>query len=92
VNGGRGRKEQRVSVRIIPLVFRPLLAERSSAATTNLMVAAVRGVLRACRRLGLISGDDYANAVDLKPIRGERDHAATGRALSQQDLNRLMGG
>jgi hypothetical protein len=30
------------------------LAERYSPATANLMVAAVRGVLRACRRLGLI--------------------------------------
>ena len=67
------------------------LAAQYSPATTNLMLAAVRGVLRACRRLGLISGDDYTHAVDLKPIKGERDRAATGRALSQQDLNRLMG-
>jgi len=45
------------------------LAGRYSPATATLMVAAVRGGLRACRRLGLISGDDYANAVDIKPIK-----------------------
>jgi hypothetical protein len=66
------------------------LAGRYSPATANLMMAAVRGVLRACRRLGLISADDYANAVDLKRIKGEGASAASGRSLSQQERNRLI--
>jgi integrase len=66
------------------------IAAHSSPATANLMLAAVRGVLRACRRRGLISDDDDANAVDLKRIKGEGANAASGRSLAQQDLNRLI--
>jgi integrase len=66
------------------------LAGQYSPATANLMVAAVRGILRACRRLGLISADDYANAIDLKRITGEGASAASGRSLSQQERNRRI--
>lgn len=66
------------------------LAGRYSPATANLMLAAMRGVLRAARRLGLMNADDYSNAVDVKRVKGERASAAAGRALTQRELNQIM--
>jgi hypothetical protein len=46
--------------------------EHPGAATANLTLAALRGVLRECRRLGLMSADDHARAVDLPHATGKR--------------------
>src|SRR5215212_9031110 len=43
--------------------LRAALVERYAPATCSKMLAALRGVLRACRRLELLSGDDYTRAV-----------------------------
>lgn len=72
------------------IAIRAQLAERYSAATVNLMLAALRGVLSAARRLGLMTADDYANATDFKRVKGDRPSAAAGRSLSQHEINRLM--
>ncbi|MBD1833336.1 tyrosine-type recombinase/integrase [Cyanobacteria bacterium FACHB-472] len=68
--------------------LRSELMERYSPATANKMLSALRGVLRECRRLGLISADDYMNACDLKQIASER--LPTGRALSGGEIAALM--
>lgn len=70
--------------------LRAELARRYSPATANLMLAAVRGVLKAARQLGQISADDYTNAISIKRVAGNAPGAATGRALAQTELNKLM--
>lgn len=51
---------------------------------------AVRGVLRSACRLGLMSADDLARALDVPPVRGESLPA--GRALDEQELGLLFDG
>jgi site-specific recombinase XerD len=69
--------------------IRAALAERYAPATANKMLAALRGVLRECRRLGLMTADDCAMASDIKPIRGHRLPA--GRAITKEEIKLLMG-
>ncbi|HLC06249.1 MAG TPA: site-specific integrase [Anaerolineales bacterium] len=64
------------------------LAERFSPAYGNKVLAAIKGVLRSSWRLGQISRDEYARAVDLKPIRGKRLPA--GRELTPGELAALL--
>jgi integrase len=68
--------------------LRARLAERYSAATANKHLAALRGVLRTCRQLGLMSADDQAAACDVSPVKGPRPVA--GRALSSGELAALL--
>ena len=49
---------------------RAALLERFSPATVNKMLAAVRGVLRECWRLGLMNAEDFRRATDLEGVRG----------------------
>ncbi len=67
---------------------RSLLAERYSAATANRILAAMRGVLKAAWRLGYISAEDYARAVDINTVKGET--LPKGRALSEGEINALF--
>lgn len=68
--------------------IRARLAERYAPATANKMLAALRGVLKEARRLGQISADDYARAIDVAGIRAER--LPRGRALSAGEIAALM--
>lgn len=55
------------------------MAEQFAPATTNKALSAVRGVLKAAWRLGLIDTDAYQRATDVDGVRGSRLPA--GRAL-----------
>src|SRR5262245_33969363 len=48
---------------------RAALAARYAPATANKMLAALRGVLAAARRLGRLSADDYVAATDVARVR-----------------------
>ena len=61
-------------------------------ATANLALAGVRGVLRAAWRLGLLSADNYARAVDVPRVRGDDtlDDSRAGRAIDFRECRALF--
>src|SRR6478735_100468 len=65
--------------------IRQRLIERGAApATVNLTLAALRGVARYARNLGLLPAEEYERIRDVKPARGSRlpaGRAATGGEL-----------
>jgi integrase len=61
---------------------RAWLIDNRSVATGRRVMAALRGTLKECWRLELMSVDDYMRAIDVKAIRGEKPSQAAGRALS----------
>jgi integrase/recombinase XerD len=63
---------------------------RYAPTTANRHLAALRGVLRECWRLGRVGVEDYQRAVDLAPIRGSR--LPRGRALETGELKALFDG
>ena len=69
-------------------IVRNRLAEVYAPATANRMLAALRGVLRAAWRLGLMSSDDYTSAADVKPVIGETLPA--GRELGSGEIGALF--
>ncbi|NTW04277.1 MAG: tyrosine-type recombinase/integrase [Oscillochloris sp.] len=68
--------------------LRAHLIERQAPATVNKHLAALRGVLTECRRLGLMSADAAASAGDLKPVKGSGP--PRGRMLSAGEQAALM--
>jgi integrase/recombinase XerD len=68
--------------------IRSRLAERHAPATANRMLAALRGVIKAAFKLGLISSDHMTRACSIDPVRGSR--VVKGRALSQGELRALF--
>ena len=56
--------------------------------TTKRMLAALRGVLKECWRLGRITHDEYARAADIAPVRGQLP--PRGRALNDTELETLF--
>ena len=48
------------------------LAEGYAPATANKMLSAMKGVLKSCWRLGLMSAEERDRASDIEPVRGTR--------------------
>lgn len=69
------------------MAVRAWLAETRAPGTANRYMCALRGVMLAARRQGLISRDAHADAVDVPPIRGTR--LPKGRALDDAELDQL---
>lgn len=69
-------------------LIRSTLAEAYAPATANLMLAAMRGVLKACFRLGYMSADDLKRASDIPPVRGSR--LPPGRSIERGELHDLF--
>jgi integrase len=67
---------------------RTQLASTLSPASANKGLAALRGVLKEARRLGLLSAEDHACAVDLEAVRGSR--VLRGRALGTGEIRALF--
>lgn len=65
------------------------LAGRYAHSTTNKMLSALRGVLRAAWRLGLMTAEEYQTAASIEVVRGETVPA--GRAITAGELAALMG-
>ena len=70
--------------------IRAALRERYAPATANKMLVALRRVLKEAQRLGQLTNDEYAAAVDYKPISGDGPTAAAGRALTGGELRALL--
>lgn len=69
--------------------IRQLLVDSGRApATVNRYLAALRGVLGACWRLGLLDADLYHRAIDVPPARGSR--LPRGRALTLPEISALF--
>jgi len=68
--------------------LRSILMERYSPTTANRMLCALRRTLKEARRLKLIPWEDYADAVDLPNIRGER--LPRGRVLDAEEIAALF--
>jgi integrase len=70
------------------MLIRSTLAEAYAPATANLILSAMRGVLKACFRLGYMSADDHQRAADVPPVRGSR--LPPGRSLERGELYDLF--
>ena len=68
--------------------IRAAVAERFAPSTANRMLAALRGVLMECWRLGYMSAEDFHRASDVKTIKGTRVPA--GRMLTAGELTALF--
>jgi len=67
---------------------RAALSEQYAPNTAKRMLAALRGVLKECWRLGRMSYDEYARAADIAPVRGQLP--PRGRALNEGELETLF--
>jgi len=67
---------------------RTALLQRYAPATASKMLCALRRVLKEAQRLGMMSADDYAKAVDLPSIKETRE--LKGRALSAEEIDLIM--
>lgn len=70
------------------LALRARLGERYSPSAANQSLVAIREVVKAAWKLGLVDGDDYRRVVDVKSVRGER--LPRGRALSPAEFHALV--
>ncbi|MGH2536277.1 MAG: tyrosine-type recombinase/integrase, partial [Candidatus Promineifilaceae bacterium] len=68
--------------------LRSVLAERYAHSTANRMLSALRGVLKAAWKLGLMSAEEYQKAASVESVSGETVPA--GRALSGGELVALL--
>lgn len=70
------------------LAIRAKLAERYAVATANRMLAAVRGVMTECWRIGLVDSDTYRRAVDIPSVKGSR--VSKGREIEPEEISALF--
>jgi integrase/recombinase XerD len=68
--------------------LRNVLADQYAPATVNRMLAALRGAMKECFRLGLMNADDHAKAIDLQNVKS--DSLPSGRALKPSEIAALM--
>jgi len=68
--------------------LRSILMERYSPTTANRMLCALRRTIKEARRLKLIPWEDYADAVDLPNIQGEK--LPRGRVLETHEITALF--
>lgn len=68
--------------------IRTALMEKYKASTANKMLAALRGVLKECWRLGYLSAEDYHRAADVPTIKAQT--LPRGRALASGEIAALM--
>jgi site-specific recombinase XerD len=68
--------------------IRGRLAESYAPATANKMLSAMKGVLKSCWRLGLMSADERDRASDIEPVRGTR--LPPGRSIPRGELRSLF--
>ena len=76
------------------LKIRGLLEEHYQAATSNRMLAALRGVLKECWQAQLLSIEDYQAAISIPAVRGESEprgrHLCRGAAQPFRGLQRSV--
>lgn len=68
--------------------LRARLGERYSPSAANQSLVAIREVLKAAWKLGLVDGDDYRKIIDVKSVKGTR--LPRGRALSPAEFHALV--
>jgi site-specific recombinase XerD len=68
--------------------IRGRLAEHYAPATANKMLSAMKGVLKSCWRLGLMTADERDRASDVEPVRGTR--LPPGRSIPRGELRSLF--
>lgn len=64
------------------------ISEVYAPSTANKILAALKGVMRECSRLGYISSDDLARVCDVPSVKGHR--VPKGRALSKEELRSVF--
>jgi len=69
--------------------IRAALMERYKPSTANKVLAALRGVLKECWRLGYVTAEDYHRAADVPTIKAQT--LPRGRALASGEIAALMG-
>ena len=69
-------------------MIRGFLAERYAPSTANKMLSAMKGVLKACFRLGYMTADERDRASDVAPVRGTR--LPPGRSIPRGELSSLF--
>ena len=67
---------------------RSWLVKRYAPNTAKRLLAALRGVLKECWRMGVMQYDDLARATDLGSVLGESE--PSGRALSMEELQKVF--
>ncbi len=68
--------------------IRAALAQHYRPATTNKMLSALRGTLKAAWLLGQMTAEDFQRAIDIKGVRGET--LPSGRAATHGELGALL--
>jgi site-specific recombinase XerD len=59
-----------------------------SPASVNVHLSALRGVMKESWHLGLMSGDDYARAKEIKSVKGKRE--LTGRSVTKDEVAKML--